>query len=251
MLYLTGSLITLACVAALFAGGYVRATLDKVDAGATAVSHYAGFGVSKLHMSGENHTPPETILAVLNFKPGQSIFGADLRSARDRLLHLPWVAEAEVARRYPDSISVHIVERRPFGLWQAPNGLKVIERSGRVITGATRAQFPHLPVFAGDPPKGGDALVQAIDDHRAVAARVRIMQRVGQRRWNLILDDGVLVKLPETGWQKQLAVLEGLIVDKGVLERDIKVIDLRSKDNFFFGLRGQGTPQPVTRGNAA
>ena len=42
-------------------------------------SAYAGFGISKLHLSGNSRTPPETILAVLNFKPGQSIFAADLR----------------------------------------------------------------------------------------------------------------------------------------------------------------------------
>jgi cell division protein FtsQ len=250
MLYLTGGLTAFACVAALFAGGYVQAALDRVDAGATSVSDYAGFGIGKLNISGENRTPPETILAVLNYKPGQSIFGADLANARARLMELPWVKQARVARRYPDSISVSIVERRPFALWQSPKGLEVIERSGRVITRATRAQFPHLPIFAGDPPVGGDMLYNAILAHRAIAARMRIMERVGQRRWNLVFEDGVVAKLPETGWQKQLDVLEGLIVDKGVLERDIKVIDLRTKDNFFFELR-QEKPQPATRGNAA
>ena len=48
------------------------------------------------------------------------------------------------------------------------------------------------------------------------------------RRWNLLFDNGVIVKLPETGWRKQLAVLEHLIVDKGILERDVAEIDLRS-----------------------
>ena len=74
------------------------------------------------------------------------------------------------------------------------------------------------------------------------------MQRVSARRWNLILDDGVVVKLPEEGWQDQLDALEHLIVDKSVLERDIIEIDLRSADNYFFVLRG-GQQQHETRGN--
>ena len=65
------------------------------------------------------------------------------------------------------------------------------------------------------------------------------MQLVSGRRWNLLLDDGVIVKLPEQGWEKQLGTLEHLIVDKGVLERDISEIDLRSPDNYFFKLREQ------------
>ncbi len=75
------------------------------------------------------------------------------------------------------------------------------------------------------------------------------MQRVSDRRWNLLLDDGVVVELPETGWAKQLDVLEHLIVDKGVLERDIREIDLRSSDDFFFQLKN-GDKQQMTRGNA-
>ena len=53
-------------------------------------------------------------------------------------------------------------------------------------------------------------------------------------RWNLLLDDGVVVKLPETGWRKQLDALEHLIVDKGILERDVMEIDLRSPTQYFF-----------------
>ena len=42
------------------------------------------------------------------------------------------------------------------------------------------------------------------------------------------------MKLPETGWQKQLDALEYLIVDKGVLERDVAEIDLRSPTLYIF-----------------
>ena len=44
-------------------------------------------------------------------------------------------------------------------------------------------------------------------------------------------------KLPETGWQKQLDALEHLIVDKGILERDVTEIDLRSPTHYFFVLQ--------------
>ncbi len=75
------------------------------------------------------------------------------------------------------------------------------------------------------------------------------MQRMGGRRWNLILDDQVIVELPEEGWKEQLDELEHLLVDTGVLERDIKEIDLRAKDNIIFELRN-GLPQTMPRGNA-
>src|ERR1700761_3658886 len=75
--------------------------------------------------------PPPSILAALGFEPGQSIFGADIQSARLRLMQLEWVAEADVSRRYPDSISVTIVEKIPYALWQGGGGVSGLRCAGR------------------------------------------------------------------------------------------------------------------------
>jgi cell division protein FtsQ len=250
ILHLTWLLLAASLVAALFVGGYVSGAFKSVGRGIDSVVADAGFGISAVHLSGNSRTSPESILAALGFEPGQSIFGADIQRARARLLTLDWVADAQVRRQYPDSIAVSIVERLPFALWQTTNGLFVVERSGRVITKAQASDYPHLPMYLGTgAPESGAELVDAIALHRAVVARVKAMQRVSERRWNLLLDDGVVVELPEIGWARQLDELEHLIVDKGVLERDITEIDLRLPDNFFFQLRN-GDKQQVTRGNA-
>jgi cell division protein FtsQ len=248
MLYISTSLFVLTLIVGLFVGGYVGRAFAGIKDGMDTVASDAGFGISSVHLAGNRRTPPASILAALGFEPGQSIFGADIHAARARLMQLEWVAQADVSRRYPDSISVTIVEKRPYALWQAADGLHVIERSSKPIAFARAEDYPHLPLFIGGAPQGGADLVQAIAQHRAVVARVKAMQRISGRRWNLILDDGVVVKLPEEGWRQQLDSLEHLIVDKSVLERDIVEIDLRSPDNYFFVLRS-GEQQQVTRGN--
>jgi cell division protein FtsQ len=248
--HMTWLLLLAAFIAALFAGGYVSGAFKAVGRGVNAVIADAGFGISSVHLAGNGRTQPSEILAALGFEPGQPIFGADVQAARQRLLQLPWVADAEVRRQYPDSIAVSLTEKLPFALWQMPTGTFVVERSGRVIVKTDASAFPHLPIFMGEgAPDVGAELVDQIAQRRAVVARVKAMQRVSDRRWNLLLDDGVVVELPETGWQKQLDVLENLIVDKGVLERDITEIDLRSSDDFFFQLKN-GDKQQLTRGNA-
>lgn len=250
MLHLSWLLIVATLIAALFAGGYVSGAFKNMRRGADNLVADAGFGISSVQLSGNSRTSRQSILAALGFERGQSIFSADIQTARLRLLALDWVADAQVRRQFPDSVAVSIVEKLPFALWQSPDGLFVVERSGRVITKAQVADFPHLPLFLGKGgPEAGAELVDAIALHRAVAARVKAMERVSERRWNLLLDGDVVVKLPETGWAKQLDELEHLIVDKGVLERDISEIDLRLPDNFLFQRR-DGGEQQVTRGNA-
>jgi cell division protein FtsQ len=240
--------IGFAFLAALLVSGIVGRTIRQAKAGTDAVAADAGFGISQIHLSGNNRVPPETLLAALGYGPGGSIFSADLRAARERLMALDWVADADVQRRYPDSITVHIVEKLPFALWKSPDGVVVVERSGKTITRKEVETFARLPHLTGDgAPQQAADIVDAVAMHRAAAARVKIYQYVSQRRWNLILDDGVVVQLPDTGWQKQLDALEHLIVDNGILERNVTEIDLRSPTQYFFVLKN-GQSKNIDRG---
>jgi cell division protein FtsQ len=250
MLLLTLGLIGAAFLAALFVGGYVGRSLHRLDKTTAVLVDDAGFGVSQVHLAGNHRVAPEAILAALGFELGQSIFTADIHAARERLEKLDWVASADVKRRYPDDISVRIVEKLPFALWQSQAGLYVVERNGKVITADGIGEFRRLPLLLGDGGSNAADIVDAVAQHRSLEARVKAYQRVSQRRWNLVLDDGVLVKLPELGWQKELDALEYLILDKGILERDVSEIDLRSPAQYFFVLRN-GERKTEQRGNAA
>ena len=244
----------LVLVGALLASGIVGRAVHGVGNGVNAVVADAGFGISEIHITGNRRTPYNTVLEALGMKPGQSIFSADLWAAQNRLRHLDWIATAELHRRYPDAIYVSLVEKRPFALWQLPANAKgetpiaVVERSGAVITTRDVEKFRKLPklVGAGAAANAAD-LVDAVQGRRALAARVAAYSYQSERRWNLLLDDGVTVQLPESGWQKELDALEHLIIDNGILERDISEIDLRSPTQYFFILKS-GEKKDVERG---
>ncbi|HEX3942529.1 MAG TPA: cell division protein FtsQ/DivIB [Rhizomicrobium sp.] len=233
--------------AALYIGGYFHRGSIAASGAASMVASDAGLEISAIQLSGNRYASPAAISAQLGFGPGESIFTADPQQARANLRKLDWIADAQVSLRYPDTVLVHIVEKAPFALWQSDHGLYAVDRNGHPITPVGGSRFKHLPLFFGDEPDGAADLVRAVHAHRAVAARVKAMQRVSGRRWNLVLDDGVLVKLPEESWQTELAALERLIVEDGVLERDIREIDLRVHDNYVFVLR-HVAPRKNTRG---
>ena len=234
----TGSAI-LALIVVLVVSGVVGRTVRAVRGLGDAVIADAGFGVYEMQINGNRRVPTKTIFAALGLTAGQSIFNIDLPAARARILSLDWIASADVVRRYPDAITVTVVEKRPFALWQSPQGIAIVERNGGIITTQGVDEFAHLPKLVGDGAPGHAAdLVDATLAHRAISARIAAYERVSDRRWNLILKDGVVVKLPETGWQKQLDDLETLIVDKGILEKSVTEIDLRAANRYFFVLKG-------------
>lgn len=254
MMAMCGFLTVIVLLGALFASGVIGRSVRAVNRTINTVTADAGFGISEIHITGNRRTPYSQVLEVLAMKPGQSIFSADLWQARDRLAHLEWIASAEIHRRYPDAIFVTLVEKRPFALWQAPADthgealIWVVERNGKLITTHEIDKFRRLPklVGAGAPEAAAD-LVDGVADHRAIAARIAAYARVSMRRWNLILDDGVVVQLPDNGWQKELDALEHLIIDGGILERDITQIDLRSPTHYFFLLKN-GEKKDAPRG---
>jgi cell division protein FtsQ len=71
--------------------------------------------------------------------------------------------------------------------------------------------------------------------------------RVGERRWNLQMDNGIDVRMPETDIGQAWAQLAQLERDQKVLGRDVVTIDLRLPDRFVIRVspdqarRGKGT----------
>lgn len=248
LLWMSIATLVLVVLAVLFVSGAIGRTIHNVRHATDRLVAEAGFGISEIHLTGNSRVPPESILAALGMQPGGSIFAADLPAARARIMALDWIQSADVVRRYPDAIYVNVVEKRPFALWQSPDGIAVVERSGQVITTRNVENFSHLPKLVGTgAPQAAADMVEAVMAHRAIDARLAVYEYVSQRRWNLILNNGVVVDLPENNWRKELDTLEHLIVDDGILERDVTEIDLRSPSQYFFVLRG-GEKKDVQRG---
>jgi len=247
VLLLSCSLAVIAIAAGVWRGSYIGAAADAADRSIERGLAARGFAVRRVSLSGEERTAGDAAYEALAIQPGDGMFEVDPRAARARLLELPWVGDAEVRRIFPDQVFVRLIEKRPFALWSSAGSLWVVERSGAIITSADRTAFPHLPLLLGEgAPDAAPPIIDAIGKQRAIVARLEALERVGDRRWDIHLAGGVVVRLPEDGWEGQLSDLETLIVEKGVLERDVDVIDLRYPDNYVFKLRN-GDSRPVPR----
>lgn len=234
---LIGIFFLVVTVVGLFSGGHVSAALDSVKRGVDGLMADAGLTVESVSVDGHSNTKGTEVTGRLNIKRGDLMLYVDVDEARARLEALPWVASAEVRRVWPDRIEVHITERKPVALWQMEGSLAVIDASGKPIAGEDPARFASLPLVVG---KGAetsiDALLALIATQPNLKSRVKAAVRVGERRWNLRLANGVEVRLPEEGAEAALAELVRLEREENVLARDIRAIDLRFPDRFIVKL---------------
>jgi cell division protein FtsQ len=238
------SLFVIVIVAGLFAGGHVQAMWDDIGERFDSVMADAGLTVQSVTLEGRAETARTDIIRMLGIKRGTLMLDVDVDEARARLEALPWVQSAEVRRVWPDRIYVRVVERKPVAIWQNDGELAVIDHTGHAIAGEDVTRFTNLPLVVG---KGADAAAGGLLDLLArqplLRDHVKAAVRVGERRWNLRLDNGVEVRLPEEGAEAALVELVRLAREQDILSRDIKAIDLRFPDRLIVKLP---QAQPLT-----
>jgi cell division protein FtsQ len=183
--------------------------------------------IRQISISGQAMTSEKDILAALAITPSTSMVNFDADAARNAIEALPAVAEATVRKVYPDHLYVSIKERVPVARWRVDGVTYVIDPTGARI-GNDGNDYPELPLVVGDA-AGDDAMVmvRAMSQYPDLKKGLVALSRIADRRWDMIYDSGVRVKLPEQGVAQALAQLMTLEQHFRILERDVTVIDLR------------------------
>src|SRR5512144_2204658 len=195
------------------------------------VSADAGFVVRDIFVVGRDSTPKATWLQALAVGSAAPIIAIDLEAARTRSQALPWVRQASVRRVLPDTIVVEIVERRPLALWQHDKKFALIDEEGQAILRDDVARFSDLMVVVGeDAAPNATALVRMLATEPELMRRVKAAVRVGGRRWNVHLEQGIDVKLPEQDPEAAWRRLADYQRRYGVLDKQVRTVDLRLSD---------------------
>ena len=193
--------------------------------------------VGEIFVTGRSETGQDEILSSLGVKRGQSILAFDPVGARMRLLELGWVKDARVERRLPNTVIVYLDERRPLALWQRKGRHLLIDRAGVVITRRDLGRFSSLPVVLGKgAPENAAALMDMLATQPALFTQVEAAVRIGDRRWNLRMKNGIDINLPEEETAEAWSRLANLVAEHRIFEREVAVIDLRLPDRLVVRL---------------
>lgn len=203
-----------------------------IGGSALRASAQAGLGVREIVVVGRRFTPAQDIVAATGLREGAPLLAFDPAAARAELERMPWIRSASVERRFPGTVRIDLVERRPVALWQDQGRFSVLDEDGREIRGADPGAFPQFVVVIGpDAPRHAGELLRLLSLEPDLAGRVSSASRVAGRRWDLaIADGGPRILLPETDPGGALARLADLHRRERLLDRSIAQIDLRLAD---------------------
>ena len=189
------------------------------------------FRVSYVSIDGASPDLADAVRGKLALKLPQSSFDLDLDALRQAAEDLDAVASAELRVRTGGVLQVLLTEREPALIWRRGDRLELLDANGHRVAGlAARGDRADLPLILGD----GANLVAAeamalLDAASPLMPRLRGLVRMGERRWDIVLDRDQRILLPAISPVPALERLLALDQAEDLLARDILSIDLRSE----------------------
>lgn len=192
------ALIFAAILAAAWALASVTGATAVMRAEAAEIAAKAGFRVRHVRVSGTERMNELAVYERALAQKDQPMPLLDVAALRGELLALPWVADARVSRRLPDTLAIDIVERTEHAVLAKPDRMVLIDATGHALEPIAPAKAKGKLVISGPgAQRRVEALDQLLDAAPALKPQVVGAEWVGNRRWNLTFKTGQLLALPE------------------------------------------------------
>jgi cell division protein FtsQ len=195
------------------------------------------FSVRQVRVDGAAYTEAELLDEVVASLDGEPIMVVDLAAAEERLETSPWVRDARVTRRFPDTVVIEIAERTPLAFFQGEDQrFRVIDDEGRVLAVLDGQPIDYVPVAGAGPDVEAGAsaggtyraaaqLVEALPDElRPQVANLGVTE-AGELTMTLVSGAEVRLGRPDD-LQAKLVALVVVLRRQGAEE--LTVIDLSS-----------------------
>ena len=203
---------------------------DKIAAVRLDIENRPEFMVNMMAIDGASDSIAADIREIVPIDFPISSFTLDLEGIRDRIAELDAVRDVEIRIRSGGILEVEIAERLPAAVWRVGRDLELLDEQGhRVAVISSRLERPDLPLLAGAGAQ--QAVPEAL---RLLAAagplreRIRGLVRIGERRWDLVLDRNQRILLPEENAVAALEQAMALEMAQDVMARDISIFDMRN-----------------------
>lgn len=204
----------------------VREAFARAADGAAA---NVGFAVAEIEVEGVSGARADEVRALIQPQGRRSLLALDPSDVRSRVQSLDWVADAQVRRLWPSTIEIVVERRQAYALWEENGEVSVIDYNGERLLTERAADHQHLPLVKGvGAGPAAESLLIALENLPHTRARLRSLVRVRDRRWDVELENGLTIALPEEAPAAALIELERLHNAHALLDRPLTQIDMRA-----------------------
>jgi cell division protein FtsQ len=169
---------------------------------------------------------------------------ADLSGIQQRIVQLPWIDQATVARRWPSRLRITVTEQVPAAIWGERGLLNV---RGELFVSETRHTPAELPRLSGPENRSADVAKRYLEIRERLIPAGLDLRRVHldtRGAWDMTLHNGVEVRLGRRDVDARTELFLDIVAD--IITRhvaDIDYVDMRYSNGFTIGWNnGSRTP---------
>ncbi len=148
----------------------------------------------------------------------------DLEILNNRIRAVPIVRNAATRRLPNGTLRVRVELHRAVAQWTDGVAFYPLAADGTTVETPIATRDSDAIVFRGTLP---DDISEITAAAQPLAQKIDYLEWIENRRWNIITVDGMTVMLPENNPLASLRELISLNENQNILERDIRVIDMR------------------------
>lgn len=194
----------------------------------TMVENRPEFSVDLMRIDGGSQAVAQQVREAVPMTFPQSSLRLDLPSLKERIEAVDAVRSADLFLR-GHVLEIEISERVPELIWRGQGRLELVDANGESAgVVSSRDDYMKLPLLlgAGAQAAAPEAL-ELLASSGPLRDRVRALRRMGERRWDVLLDRDQVIQLPVHGAVAALERVIALHRARDLLGRDVTIVDMR------------------------
>ena len=167
-------------------------------------------------------------------KKRDNIFSFSVRDLYNTIINYKWVKHCSITRIIPNRLHISITEYVPVAVIERKKKFFIITKNGNLIQDDRIDLFKSLILISGNVKINKVLnLLSILNTNSELANKVYFAEYIGNRRWNITFNNGILVKLPEKNTLQAWKYLSKLQNKKNILHDKFRYIDIRIPNKIF------------------
>ncbi|WP_053979274.1 cell division protein FtsQ/DivIB [Marinagarivorans algicola] len=213
--------------------GFMGWSLYKIEP-LKIIQEYTNRPIANVSIQGEfKYASQAHIEALVAEKLSNTFLELDIMALKSHLEKHPWIDRAVVARQWPDTLLIKIIEQQPIARW---NNQGFLNLRGEIVNLSNKTELNHLPLLRAD-----DRYTERVMQQYVLMAKLLseyqfaplVLELDNTLAWSLTIAPAVTIKL---GRDDSIEKLQRLM---RVLQHDlnhhaayIETVDMRYKQGF-------------------
>lgn len=195
-----------------------------------------GFVINDIYINETGTLSSNDRVKSLCIHKGDPFFSKSVEEIFNDLFQNPWIKTLLIHKGMPDKIFINVSYKKAIAIFQDRAKFILIDKSGSYIDCVNmKISKWKLPVIAGDEANiRANDMLTLLEKYPNINNKLKALSYIRKRRWDIVLSNGIMVKLPEEKMERALETLS-LILQQPVINRNsVAVIDMRIKNKVIF-----------------